>query len=506
MNKKMGFLLTCTVLFISIAQHDVVAGKGSNGPLGQTCFSIGQLWTVNGVVYECKQQGKKRSWLLTSKKDGPGNRSSTPTRLRADPRCTSAGRRYTSRKQLFECRWIPGGRLRAIPITKSGVARAPQVPTSAYSSFNECQILDRRPTTLQPWNAGFPRGTPNGAQMRPSVGSINVPIFAVDFVDSVGNLTQLNQIERQMEETNRWLKYFSNGTLTFNWKFHKQWLRMSKPSKEYGWVKGDRDNYRVIVGEMIRLADPHLDFTDAEMVVAVFPSSIVHIDPEIGEAHVDIPTNEGAISNFWAGGKYLYGIEDGVQRQLWSFWIHEYLHPMGIPGHGLRTSLDIMNNQNGRSVVLNAWDTYLAGWLQPSQVHCVRVETLSVLETELVPMERKVDGLRSLMVRLNDTQVLVIESRRSEGWGSRLPSGTYGLHVYAIDSKKDLDRSRESIDIPGTPFPSFGTWVTPPIPLTERAHRADKLLLLGDSVTFQNVQVSLVGTGDFDRVRIKRLN
>ena len=46
---------------------------------------------------------------------------------------------------------------------------------------------------------------------------------------------------------------------------------MSKPSKGYGWVKGDRDNYRVIVGEMIRLADPHLDFTDAEMVVAVFP-------------------------------------------------------------------------------------------------------------------------------------------------------------------------------------------------------------------------------------------
>ena len=341
--------------------------------------------------------------------------------------------------------------------------------------------------------------------MRPASGAVNVPIFAVDFSDSVGSNAQLSNVERQMAETNRWLSHFSNGTLTFNWQFHRQWLRMSKSSKDYGWVKGDRDNYRTIVGEMIRLADPHLNFSNAEMVVVVLPSSIIHFDPEIGEAHVDIPTNEGPISNFWAGGKFLYGFEDGVQRELWSFWIHEYFHPMGIPGHGLRTSLDIMNNQNGRSVVLNAWDTYLAGWLLPSQMYCLPIESLSTFETALIPMERNIQGLRSLMIRINEYQVLVIESRRSEGWGSRLPKGTYGLHVYAIDVRNDLDRSRESIDIPGTPFPSYGTWVTPKFPPSEQPHRADKLLLLGDSVTYQGVKVSLVKTGDFDTVRVEKL-
>ena len=49
------------------------------------------------------------------------------------------------------------------------------------------------------------------------------------------------------------------------------------------------------------------------------------------------------------------------------------------------------------------------------------------------------------MVRLSDTQVNVVESRRTEGWGlrGRLVAGQYGLFVFVIDAIQDIDLPNE---------------------------------------------------------------
>ena len=407
--------------------------------------------------------------------------------------CTNKGDKSMQSSGYLECRAISGGTNKWFKLSSSPAA----VSTPAGgSSLDACRLTEARINRFQPWNIGFPRGT-SGTPTLPSTGVANIQLIAVDFSDAVGTAEELTAADAQISEYNKWFEFTSNKSLSFNWQYPKRWLRMSKPVPGYALVKGDPATVLPMAQEIVSLADPLIDFTNSDFVFVLFPRTIRGLNDGIGMANWQVNSAEGPVKNLFGGAEYFYN----NNYELWSFWIHEWGHPMGLAGHTPRSNLSIMDNQNGSSVTLNVWDTFFAGWMGSDELYCMP-STQSTLETQLIPLERLQHGMRGVIVPISTTEALVVESHRAEGWGSKLGAGTYGLLVYYIDTTKDTDRSGEQQGIVKEAWSKYVTPTTDTSP--DPSNALNKLLLQGDTVTYKGITVTLTKTGDVDTVRITK--
>ena len=408
--------------------------------------------------------------------------------------CTNKGDKSMLSGGYLECRAISGGTHKWFKLSSS--AAAVSVPVGGHL-LDSCKLTEARINKFQPWNIGFPRGTSDNTPALPSTGVANIQLIAVDFTDAVGTAEELNAVDTQISEYNKWFEFTSNRSLSFNWQYPKRWLRMSKPVPGYALVKGDRATVLPMAQEIVSLADPLIDFTNSDFVFVLFPRTIRGLNDGIGMANWQVNSAEGPVKNLFGGAEYFYN----NNYELWSFWIHEWGHPMGLAGHSPRSNLSIMDNQNGSSVTLNVWDTFFAGWMGADELYCMP-STQSTLETQLIPLERLQRGMRGVIVPISATEALVVESHRAEGWGARLGAGTYGVLVYYIDTTKDTDRSGESQGIVKEAWSKYVTPTTDTNP--DPSYATNKLLLQGDTVTYKGITVTLTKTGDVDTVRITK--
>jgi len=455
---------------------------------GGKCAKAGQVQTTKGVKYKCTNSGKSLKWVkfaLTAKNTST---TTTPTSVTAKDgdACSKVGDKSTVSGGYLECRTISGGTNKWFKLSASPAAVSMQ---AGGSSLDACRLTEARISKFQPWNIGFPRGA-NGVTLLPSTGVSHVQLIAIDFPDAVGTAEELTAADTQISEFNKWFDFNSNGSKSFNWQYPKRWFRMSKPVPDYGFRKGDWQTTLPSVQEMVSLADPYVDFSNSDWVFVLLPKSIRLSDPDITYISPGITSAEGPVKNLFGGADYFYR----NNYDLWSLWIHEWGHPMGLAGHSPRSNLSIMDNQNGGSVMLNVWDSYFAGWMGADRLYCMP-STQSTLETQLIPLERLQQGMRGVIVPISATEALVIESHRAEGWGARLGAGTYGVLVYYIDTTKDTDRSGES---QGIVKETWAQYVTP------ATTNANKLLLQGDTVTYKGITVTLTKTGDVDTVKITK--
>ena len=222
-----------------------------------------------------------------------------------------------------------------------------------------------------------------------------------------------------------------------------------------------------------------------------------------------VESTEGAVKNLFGGFEWFYD----RKFELWSFWIHEYGHPMGLAGHSPRSNLSLMDNQNGKSVVLNIWDTFLSGWLGSDELYCMPISDKS-LEISLIPCERLQHRPRGVIVPLSETNALVVESHRAKGLGKKMLDPTFGLgffedadkiasdgvSVYFIDTTTDTDRYAQSS---GNQATDLGDkWSDHVLP--SGSSRVLDRLLQGDKVAYRGISVEFSKTGDLDTIKITK--
>ena len=429
----------------------------------------------------------------------------TPEVQVASTACKKQGTTRTFQKQKQTCKkvgkrlvWIANKKSASTATTATTVPTPTAPPTMPAGGSEQaaCRLREARTKNYQPWNVGFPRGDGNGTPTLPTSGKANVQLLAIEFPSALGTSAELIAAEKEIAEFNKWFEFTSRGALSFNWQFPKQWLRMSKETAQYRLQKGDRATVIPMAQEVVSVADPFVDFTNSDFVFVLFPRSIKLGVPDLGMANWRVETNEGPVKNLFGGSEYFYnrGFE------LWSFWIHEWGHPMGLAGHAPRSNISIMDNQNGNSVMLNVWDTFFSGWMGSDELYCMPIEEKSK-EITLIPLERLQRGPRGVIVPISDTNALVIESHRAEGWGKRM-SGTasYGVSVYWIDTTSDTNRY---VGTDGFIDSDLGEkWADHVVP--SGGTRPFDLLVKDDKVTYRGVTVEFVKTGDYDTVRITK--
>jgi hypothetical protein len=110
---------------------------------------------------------------------------------------------------------------------------------------------------------------------------------------------------------------------------------------------------------------------------------------------------------------------DQEDKTLWSYWAHELGHLSGFSHGGNPRSggsfngFDVMYNQDGHTRIFSGWWRFVKGWFATEQVYCEEMSTLKESTLTLEPLNKDEPGLKLGIIRINENQAIVLESRRA---------------------------------------------------------------------------------------------
>jgi M6 family metalloprotease-like protein len=298
----------------------------------------------------------------------------------------------------------------------------------------------------------------------------NVQIIGVDFIDKPGG-TASPQDQNQIytDAIQSFYESQSSVPLRFDWRWDSEWVTMPNSINDYGLGgdffsgKFDGNAYFDFAQTVIEIVDSKTDFSGSNFLFIVFPKGVraEEIGTFLVHTQNDYLTDEGSIPNLiMAGGDY---VDSGT-------YIHEFGHGLGLTD--IYDSTDVSNQKsdgmyydtmnNPTYPELLVWHRFLLGFLEDNQLHC---KTSSDASTHwLIPVASESKGVKGVVVPLNETEAIIVESRRPIGYDTNLnddPS-LIGAVVYTLDSKipyqrtpvkvADVLRVGESVEVMGYSF------------------------------------------------------
>ena len=350
-----------------------------------------------------------------------------------------------------------------------------------YVPTTQCQLLDQTGNTQM--QVGFPKAPGR----LPSFGTIKALIVPVDFADVVGQRPPAEEFTPMTDGQNDFYYKMSGNKVKFEYQVLKNWVRMPVSStfhKMGTWNQGDPYSYWKMA---LETADPLVDYSQFDVVYVLSPREIPWASIAYGPAgplnSAGISTDDGPVTNITLSGADAW---QNVSRGTpWRWISHETGHLFGLhdlyvnPGDAVYGTWDLMsNNWAVGAIEINAWNRYLLGWLTDSQINCLNTtEITSTGVTQLLnPIERVNDLTKAVVVRLSSTKILVIESRRNEGFDvlSALREGTL---VYTVDMT----------------IPSIkGGWKVQRRPGSTDLEFTDAALRVGDVISVEGLRIEVI--------------
>jgi hypothetical protein len=233
-----------------------------------------------------------------------------------------------------------------------------------------------------------------------------------------------------------------------------------------------------------------VDFTGVKTIIVAGPPNITNaqIGVFVAQAATSdqaFQTAEGPVANVLIRGN------DQV-RDL-ANWTHEMGHMLGLTdirdtrNLGAQKSdgmgfFDLMANPMVPE--LTVWHRFLLGIVNDNQIRCVTQETASF--HWIRPVAEKTSGVKGVVIPLGPFEALVVESRRSLGYDTRLRKSQEGALVYSLDTRIKYRQSPVKI--------------IPPARSVDRFSELDSALRKNESVVFRNWKISVVESGIFGEV------
>ena len=352
-------------------------------------------------------------------------------------------------------------------------------PTPTVNSLVECKLPvadGRGDVSIGGW--------PRISERSKVLGDVTATVIMVDFPDAPATMTPAEALAR-ISPAQDVFKEMSYGKLSYNLKPQLKWYRMSKNSSDYvsgGWTFIKHRDY---ITEAAKLADSEVDFGNTD-------SLIILANPDakgMGYSGPAFSAIRG--SGITLDGRYISnGATSAYDLNDWkSIWLnHEITHTMGLVDLYASTTSDRSNRYDGlrytgefsymglssyqsNSPGLLAFERWNLGWIEDSQVECVKSSQF----TKLITPVQISGGTKAVIVPISSTKAVVVESRRASGIDSAMSKS--GALVYLVDS------SIQSGLGPVKVFPS--DLVNDPRYL--KAPRA-----LGESVTVEGVTIKVI--------------
>jgi len=291
----------------------------------------------------------------------------------------------------------------------------PQNWESLALPLETCQLKETK-NFFGGGSKGFPAKRWNQA-----VGNVKIAIIPVDFSNAVGEGSPAELFKEDIRLIGEWAEHFSRGKLTYDIEFNAEsWIRAPKEAQWYtcnqckGAIK-ELQPKNTGVQQMIAAADMAYDFEGVEIIYFIFPAQA---EEEFGTTSYGF--NEKFSSQDGPITASIYGEMGGVvggrpaDPSVWDHAVHEMLHFQGFVGHGPSnwTGHYISVDQWGPSKAVTSWEAFLNGWFDEEEILCLDKESLDQeLFITMDSIDTFGDGKESVMVRLDDEELIVIERR-----------------------------------------------------------------------------------------------
>lgn len=278
-------------------------------------------------------------------------------------------------------------------------------------------------------------GFPKVRVRLPSFGRVRALIVPVDFDEVSGKDDPAAFFTPLASDVRDFYLKQSYGRLAFDFDILSRWVRLPFSPDKYG--SADFTGYR---NEIIGLTDGQIDYGQYDAVYFLVPKEMPMATMRMGPA-ITFPTwtRTGYVLNGATGGADMYYNEErGIIGAKWKWMVHETGHAFGLVDEDLDHASQtlgswgvMVNSWSNAAIEHNAWDRYLQGWLPEEQVACL---TRPAQAIKLSPLVRQGSGIKAAMVPLSSSKILVMESRRNEGYDKLLPEQE-GLLVYTVDMR-----------------------------------------------------------------------
>ncbi|QFQ98070.1 M6 family metalloprotease domain-containing protein [Streptomyces phaeolivaceus] len=382
------------------------------------------------------QQPFRRNGISPRRGDGmsPSRSDGTPPR-RIRPRRVVALASVTA-LTLAVSSSAGTGHLMAKETTRAAGATA----LARGSALGPCMI--RGPLGTQ-MSEGIP--TPPGYSR--STGTVRALNLMIDFSDAPGEGRAMDRFAEFAPQTQKWFRTSSYGRIDYRPEAPlTEWLRMPKSFRSYGIERGAPfdPGYRRLVQDMVRAADPLVDFRAYDLVNVLVtpnagPSALDTVLSVTFAGNREAPIADGVPV---ANASFVYSRQDdgsgSYHETGYRVLPHENGHVFGLPdlytheGGGAVGHWDIMSEDWGVDNDLLGWHKWKLGWLDETQVACVA--TAGAAEYTLTPLP-VAGGAKLVVVPLSSRAAYVAELRTRAGNDAAVCRP--GVLVYRVDATVD---------------------------------------------------------------------
>jgi M6 family metalloprotease-like protein len=357
----------------------------------------------------------------------------------------------------------------------------------------------------------------------PVKGKINVSMVFVDWADSPGTRSDYDFYTNQGKFLRDFYWMVSENKLDIKITYSEKWFRMSGSYKDVSTrfseelQLGDAPKKRLFFDSAVAASDSETDFSTTDVVLFAIPrgKSVfqggLHVFNFIHNTH--LRTGEGNIYNSAVAGDFFL-TNNG--QPPWVFYVHEIGHMIGIPHQAnedankpnvekfIVTPLggwDIMSMQGGATRTITSWLRWLAGWLSDEQVICVTKDSLTNATFRLHPINEVKGRTESLVIKLNETKAIVVESRRHDDYFDiSTGNSKNGVLIYTVDATKGSAQGNQVLLSPRDIREYLREKNTYP-----DWRELDAILFQGDSVEYEGLKIEVVTVGpDADTVRVTK--
>jgi M6 family metalloprotease-like protein len=417
---------------------------------GTACPKVGKTEDIGTKRYTCVKSGKKLIWNkgASSPKQSVAQNDSKPASTVEDSKENSA----------------------IYPIT----------PRESFASMDVCKV---KSTLKNSESIGFPR-SPTAI---PSLGSVRGVTLFVEFPDlkDDGNPIRVWKTQ-QVPTAEKYYTVASYGKLDFKVDLIEKIYHINKSVLTYNLdthhdapPKPNAKPYELVLDAM-NAADPDVDFSRYDFVNVVTPATTT----------IGFEGATGIQSTY--DGKLIQRVTFGPIREYvdsppkYNWLVHEsghllgLLHPYSYENSGFNIpTWDLMGDAATPNAEFLAWNKFLLGWLDSAQIDCLDSGSKSTSIHLITPLTENAPGVKTTIVRISETQALVLENRRKSSLNLLEPNQA-GVLVYLVD---------------GTVNPGKGA-VTILYSNLSRTYdnRLVGTLKPGESVKYQNVTVKVLSS------------
>jgi len=423
-------------------------------------------------------------------KSPPGSTSS-PSRLISG---SGAAANALNQCRLRDARVLPGG-------SRAMTALDYQFPYQAGVDYGYMQVEKESGKVY-----GNPHLVPGfglRSGMWPSTGVNKIAFLAVEYLDAPAAGNELEIARSTADQVNQWLKDQSGGRLRLDFRFGERIYRVNRTSESYLLYKSESNSAPAAIQDIVAAADPSFDFSGIDTLWVINPKSVGSVpipgyqlgsipedfnfpgNPNDPNGQSVVVTNEGNLKRWTGNGVYQYRQDNN----FWTFFAHEMMHYIGLQDYRYRTvrvqddgtkskfdnvslnqpmsKFEIMSEQDGGSRSLHSFNRLLLGWWDESQIHCQPLAAGRSISLSLDALADTGSNLKSVMIRLDEFRLLVVESRHKVGydqWIGEVPVGisqgggmerrflaeigTSGLIAYIHDVRSHQHQSPSHLQIP----------------------------------------------------------